>query len=109
MPLGLPESIAQDHPPGLQLSTPCGIVGVGVAASDDLRSHHCRFGLLVPHALHLALRLSDEQVAPTATDEVCGRPHDQLQRNEPHSRDGDHRGSELDGGLAGEWPRRRSG
>ena len=27
----------------------------------------------------------------------------QLQRNEPHSRDGDHRGSELDGWLAGEW------
>ena len=104
MPLELPESVAQDHPLGLQFSTPCGIVEV--TARDNLRSHHCRFGLLQrhpPHALHLALRLFDKQVAPTAIDEVRGRSHGQLQRNEPHSRDGDHGGSELDGGLAGEW------
>ena len=75
MPLGFPESVAQDHSRGLQLSTACGIVGFGVAASDNLRSHHRRFGFLLrhpPHVVHLALRLSDEQVAPTATDEVCG-------------------------------------
>ena len=77
----------------------------GVAAGDDLRSHHRRFGLLLCHPSHvvrLALRLSDEQVASAAIDQVCGRSHDQLQRNEPHSRDCDHRGSELDGRLAGE-------
>ena len=63
-----------------------------------------RFGLLLchpSHVVHLALRLSDEQVASTAIDEVRGRSHDQLQRNEPCSRYGNHRGSELDGGLAG--------
>ena len=68
-------SVAQDHPLGLQLSTPCGTVGVGVTERDDLRSHHRRFGFLVghpPHAVHLALRLSDEQVASTAIDEVRG-------------------------------------
>ena len=105
MPLGFPESVAEDHPPGPRLSTPCGIVGLGVAARDNLRGHHRRFGLLSrhpPHAVHLALRLSDEQVAPIATDEVCGRPHDQLQRNEPHGRDSDYGGVELNGWLAGE-------
>ena len=39
-------------------------------------------------------------MASTAIDEVRGRSHDQLQRDEPHSRDGDHGGGELDGGLA---------
>ena len=75
MPLGLPESVAQDHPRGLQFSTPSGVVGVGVTARDDPRSHHRRFGFLVrhpPHAVHLALRLLDEEVAPAAIDEVCG-------------------------------------
>ena len=75
MRLGLPESVAQDHPLDLYLPTPSGTVEFGVAASDNLRSHHCRFGLLLrhpPHASHLALRLLDEQVAPTSTDEVCG-------------------------------------
>ena len=46
-----------------------------VAARDGLRSHHRRFGLLLrhpPHAVHLTLRLSDEQVALTAIDEVRG-------------------------------------
>ena len=50
-------------------------MGVGVAARDDLRSHHRGFALLLrhpPHVVHLALRLSDEQVAPTAIDEVRG-------------------------------------
>ena len=92
----LPTSIAQDHPLGLQLPTPCGIVVVSVAAGHDLRSHHRRFGLLLrhpPHAVHLALRLSEEQVATTATDELRGRSHDQLQRDEPHGYDSDHRGS----------------
>ena len=41
----------------------------GDAARDDLRSHHRRFGLLLRHAVHLALRLLDEQVATTAADE----------------------------------------
>ena len=105
MPLLLPESVAQDDPPGLQLSTACRTVVVSVAARDDLLSHHRRLGLLVrhpPHALHLALSQLDEQVASTAIDEVRGRPHDQPQRNEPHRRGGDHRCSELDGWLAGE-------
>ena len=96
---GFPTSAAQDHPLGLQLSTACGTVGVGVAARDDLRSHHRRFGLLLrrpPHAVHLALRLPDEQVASTTPDEVLRRSHDQLLRSdEPHSRDGDHRSCEL--------------
>ena len=58
-------SAAQEHLFGLQLSTTRGIVGVGAAARDDLRSHRRRLGLLVrhpPHALHLALRLPNEQV-----------------------------------------------
>ena len=65
MPLGLPESIAQEYPPGLQLSAPCGTGVLGVAARDNSRSNHRRFGLLLrhpPHVIHLALRLSDEQV-----------------------------------------------
>ena len=99
MPLGFPTSAAQDHPLGLQLSTACGTLGVGVVARDDSRSHHRRVGLFLrhpPHALHLALRLSDEQVSPTAADEVRGRFHRQLQRNEPNHTvsDGDHRGGE---------------
>ena len=80
-------------------------LGVGVAAGDDLRCRRRRFGLLLCHpsrVVHLAFRLSDEQVASTAIDEVRGQSHDQQQRNEPRSRDGDHRGSELDGGLVGE-------
>ena len=75
MPLGLPESIFQDHSSGLQLSTPHWTVGFGVAASDNLRGHHCRICLFLrhpPHALHLALRLFDEQAAPASIDEVCG-------------------------------------
>ena len=75
MPLGLPESVAQDHSGGLQFSTASGIMGVGVAARDNVRSHRHRFGFLVrhpPHVVHLVLRLSDEQVVPTAADEVCG-------------------------------------
>ena len=67
MPLGLPESIAQDRSPGLQLPTPRGTTGFRVASSDNLRGHHCGVGLFLrhpPHALHLALRLSDEQVGP---------------------------------------------
>ena len=47
------------------------------------------------HVVHLALRLSDEQVASTKVDKVRGRSHDQLQRNEPHSRDCDHRGTQV--------------
>ena len=35
-----------------------GLVGLGVAARDNLRGHHCRIGLFLrhpPHALHLTL------------------------------------------------------
>ena len=53
MPLGFPESVARDHSGGLQLSTASGIVGVGVSACDDLRSHHCRFGLFSCATLHM--------------------------------------------------------
>ena len=42
-------------------------------------------------------------MVPTATHEICGRPHDQQQTGEPRGRDGDLRGSELDGGLARKW------
>ena len=40
-------------------------------------------------------------MAPTATHEICGRPHNQLQRSEPRGRDSDRRDSELNDGLAG--------
>ena len=46
MPLGFPTSVPQDHPLGCQFSAACGIVRVGVAACDDLRSHHSRFHML---------------------------------------------------------------
>ena len=54
---------------------------VSVAVSDDVRGHHRWLSLLVRHPLHarhLALRLLDEQVDPTATNELCGRPHARL-------------------------------
>ena len=39
------------------------------------------------------------------THEICGRPYDQLQRSEPHGRDSDHGGSELNDELARKWVR----
>ena len=103
-PMELPTSAAQDHPPGLQLSTAFGIVGVGVAARDDLRSHHRRLGpSRVPSSTCSSSRLGlpDElmsNVASTTSDEVRGRSHDQLQRDEPRCLVSDHRSCELDDG-----------
>ena len=80
VPLGLPKSSAQDHPRGLQLSTTC-VAASQFSASSAVwdcagqRRNHRRFGLLLchpAHVVHLALRLSDKQVATTAIDEVRG-------------------------------------
>ena len=59
-----------------------GLWGAASGAHPDVRCDHCWAGLFVrdpAHAVPLAMRLLDEQVASTATHEVCGRSHNQLQ------------------------------
>ena len=74
LPVELPAWASSCDSPGLQLSAQSGTVGFDVRAHPDVRSHHCRVGLLVrdpAHDVHLALRLPHEQVASAATHEVC--------------------------------------
>ena len=76
--LGLLSWAPPSDPPGVQLPAQSGTLGCDVGAHTDVRGHHCGVGFLVrdpAHAVHLALRLPQEQVASFATHEVCGRPH----------------------------------